>query len=226
MWWQCGQRTCPLYEVDGRCTSVCNNCGVLCESFPISDLASLQLYKSKGCTIIVGDLYIVGLAVTVTKGLLFDNLRAVRTIRGVLYFHDNIYMSAMTFFSGLEEVHGISYKNNPILVDARMPSLRELQNEVEVEGCDRLCPARYTVVGASADDSGCTNPLLEYSFRVVGDARREQLDVLGNVTLRVVQNVTNNEVCCDYDGCHFNERSYHVDADVIAVARHSDDQCD
>jgi hypothetical protein len=183
-----------MYEVNGQCTSVCNNCGVLCESFPISDLASLQLYRSKGCTIIVGDLYIMGLAVTVTKKLLFDNLNKVRSIRGVLYFHDNTYMSAMTFFSELVEVYGISYRNNPILVDARMPSLAELRGEVVVEGCDRLCPARYTVVGASPDDSGCTNPLMEYSFRVVGDARREDIELLGNLTARVGQYVTNNEV--------------------------------
>jgi hypothetical protein len=181
--------------VDGRCTTACNNCGVLCESFPISDLASLQLYKSKACTIIVGDLYIMGLPVSVAKMAILESLGTVRTIRGVLYFHDNIYMSAMTFFSGLEVVYGISYKNNPTLVDARMPSLRELRNEVEVEGCDRLCPARYTVAGASPDDSGCAESIISYFFLVQGDARREQLGMLGNLTLRIVQNVTNNEVC-------------------------------
>jgi hypothetical protein len=191
---QCSEQKCHQYEVNGLCTSVCDDCGVLCESFPITDLTSLQLYKSKGCTIIDGDLHISGLAVTVTKKVLFDNLKGVRSIRGVLYFHDNIYMSAMTFFSELVEVHGISYRNNPILVDARMPSLAELRGDVVVEGCDRLCPARYTVVGASPDDSGCTNPLMEYSFRVVGDAQREDLEVLANLTARVGQHVTDNEV--------------------------------
>jgi hypothetical protein len=172
---------------------VCDNCGVLCESFPISDLSSLQLYGSKGCTIIDGDLYIMGLAVTVTKKLLFDNLKTVRSIRGVLHFHDNHHISAMSFFSELTEVHGISYQSNPILVDGRMPSLAVLRGDVVVEGCDRLCPARYTIVGDSPDDSECTNPLLEYSFRVVGDARREDLEVLGNLTARVL--MTHNEVC-------------------------------
>jgi hypothetical protein len=189
------EQKCHQYEVNGQCTSVCDNCGVLCESFPINDLASAQLYGSKGCTIIDGDLYITGLAVTVTKKVLFDNLKTVRSIRGVLYFHDNHYMSAMTFFSGLVEVHGISYQNNPTLVDARMPSLHDLKGEVVVDGCDRLCPARYTVVGASPDDSGCTNPLLEYSFHVVGDAQRHDLDVLGDLMVRVAQHVTDNEVC-------------------------------
>jgi hypothetical protein len=35
---------------------------------------------------------------------------------------------------------------------------------------------------------------MEYSFRVVGDARRQDLEVLGNLTARVGQYVTNNEV--------------------------------
>jgi hypothetical protein len=179
--------------VNGQCTSVCDNCGVLCESFPITDLASVHLYKSKGCTIIVGDLYITGLAVTVTTKVLFDNLNILRSIRGVLYFHDNIFIPAMSFFSELVEVHGISYQNNPTLVDARMPSLQSLKGHVVVDGCDRLCPARYTVVGASPDDSGCTNPLLEYSFRVVGDAQRHDLDVLGTLMARVM--MTYNGVC-------------------------------
>jgi hypothetical protein len=111
----------------------------------------------------------------------------------VLYFHDNIYMPAMSFFSELVEVHGISYQNNPTLVDARMPSLAQLRGDVVVVGCDRLCPARYTVVGASPDDSGCTNPLLQYSFRVVGEARREDLDVLGTLMVRIM--MTYIEVC-------------------------------
>jgi hypothetical protein len=192
---QCPTFACPLYEVDGRCTSSCSNCGVLCESFPATDIASLDLYKSKKCTIIVGDLYITNLPSAVIRRTLVDSLGTIKTIRGVLYFQDNHYISAMTFLQNLVSVRGISYKNNQILVDARMPSLRELTGPVTVEGCYRLCPGRYSVVvGTIVSDVGCTNPELDYFYYVVGNAKRADLDVLGVLTHRIAQNVTNNEV--------------------------------
>ena len=83
------------------CTSVCSSCGTLCEAFPITDLTSLQLYSSKGCTIVVGDLYILNLPITITRTMLFNNLKNILYIRGGLYFKDNLYLTAMTFMSNL-----------------------------------------------------------------------------------------------------------------------------
>ena len=192
---QCAGRMCLLHEVGDQCTSRCNNCGTLCEAFPIRDLASLQLYRSKGCTIVTGNLHIENLPSTVLKRTLFDNLKAIKEIRGVLYFTNNVFISALTFFSGLEDVDGVVLLNNPQLVDASMPSLLILGGDVVVEGCDRLCPARYPRLGASGDVTGCSNPQMSYSLSVKGSAEREDVELLGGVLARVIRNVTNGEVC-------------------------------
>ena len=192
---QCPETTCPMYEVGGLCTSVCSTCGTLCEAFPITDLASLQLYKTKGCTTVVGDLYIMDLPVTVTKKLLFDNLKSVQYIRGGLYVKDNPFLSALTFLSNLVGVYGVYLSNLPLIVDARMPSLTQFRDGISVDGCDRLCPARYTMIGAGPSDIGCANPTMNYFFRVVGDFKLSDIALLDAVVARVVTNVTNGAVC-------------------------------
>ena len=175
--------------------SVCSSCGTLCEAFPITDLTSLQLFKNKGCTLIVGDLYIMNLPVTVTKKLLLDNLQGVQYIRGTLHMKDNLYVSALTFFSNLVGIYGAKFSNMPILVDARMPSLTQIRDVVTVDGCDRLCPARYTSVEVIQDDSGCTNPEMFYFLRVVGGFQSSDLLLLSDVMARVVTSKTNGLVC-------------------------------
>ena len=193
---QCPQQTCPLFEVSPLCVSQCASCGTLCEAFPILDLASLQLYSTLGCTVVVGDLYIQSLAASVTKKLLLNNLQGVRYINGNLHFKDNQYISAMTFFSNLVGLYGAFYSNNAELVDARMPGLQgSIRNGVSVEGCDRLCPARYTAVGTVGDDSGCTDPLMKYFLNIVGTATVNDLALLSRIMARVVVNVTNSGVC-------------------------------
>lgn len=144
---------------------------------------------------IAGDLYIMNIPTTVTKKVLFNNLQNVRSIQGTLYFIGNQYISAMTFFSNLMTLYGAVYLNNPVLVDARMPSLVTLRGNVSVEGCDRLCPARFTAVGSGGDDSGCPNLFMEYYFGIVGDVSVSDLPLLSSVVSRVVANVTNNVVC-------------------------------
>ena len=141
---QCGEGSCTLFEVNGTCISQCATCGTLCEAFPISDLGSLQLYKTKGCTVVVGDLYISGLPPTVTRGVLLANLQNVRFVHGDLYVRNNEFIVSMTFLENLVGLYGAHYENNPVLVDAHLPSLTQMTSNVIVRGCDRLCPARYT----------------------------------------------------------------------------------
>ena len=173
--------------------SQCSTCGTLCEAFPITDISSAQLYASKKCTIIVGDLYMQNMPTSVTKKLLFDTLQTVQFIKGKLYFIGNRYISAMTFFSNLIGLYGAHYSNNADLVDARMPSLQQLKGSVTVEGCDRLCPARYTAVGLS-DDAVCPNPIMEYYFGIQGDATVDSLPLVSSILQRVIVAKTNNGV--------------------------------
>ena len=82
----------------------------------------------------------------------------------------------------------------PILVDARMPSLQQLSGSVSVIGCDRLCAARYTVVGPSPNQAGCSNSTIRLYLHIAGSATLDEISVLANLTSRVFSNVTNGEV--------------------------------
>jgi hypothetical protein len=141
----------------------------------------------------------MNLPVTILKITLFNNLKNVKVIRGRLYIVDNAFISALTFLSNLVGVNGITLVNNPILVDARMPSLSILGGNVKIEGCDRLCPARYPVIGLSPNDTGCTNPIMDYFLHVLGPATPSQMPVLGSMVSRIVTNITNGMVCFDID---------------------------
>jgi hypothetical protein len=165
-------------------------------------MSSLQLYGIKNCTVVVGDLYISNLDSSLVRATLFSNLQGIRTIRGSLYFDNNPYLIAMTFFSNLVSVTSIRYLNNPGLVDARLPSLMSLPGGVSVTGCDRLCPARYTAVGAWPDDSGCPVVVLHYSLHVDGPVRVSDLATIAGVMDHTLRNVTQNQVCdCCPVGC-------------------------
>ena len=137
------------------------------------------------------------LASVTTKALLFENLQNIVYIRGGLYVENNMFLNAMTFFSNLVGVESVYYSNLPLLVDARMPSLQSLPGNVTVLGCDRLCPARYTVIGGgdvSLSQAGCTNNSVNWYLYIVGPATVSDLDALANVTSRVLVNITNGEV--------------------------------
>ena len=193
---QCASSDCSLYAVDGTCTSVCAACGVLCEAFPIRDLVSLSLYKEQGCNIISGDLYIIELPIDVSKTTLTNALGSVRVIQGHLYIMHNEYLTAMLFLTGLQRVEGITYLNNPILVDARIASLQSNDFTTVVEGCPRLCPARYTtLLGPAQDQSECTDPGVRYYLGVFDYASRDDLDVLAALVARVLHLRADRPVC-------------------------------
>jgi hypothetical protein len=120
-------------------------------------MSSLTLFSSKKCSVAVGDLYINDLPVTVNEDVLYDALKTLQAIRGVLYVKNNIYLTSLSCFSNVSMLYGAQFVNNPNLVDARMPKLTSLQGPVVVDGCDRLCPARYISVGSLRDDSRCTD---------------------------------------------------------------------
>ena len=82
---QCPGIACNLFVQGPLCVSRCAGCGMLCEPFPITDMNSLGLYLSRGCTTVVGDLYIMNLPSAITKTILTNNLATVRYITGTLY---------------------------------------------------------------------------------------------------------------------------------------------
>jgi hypothetical protein len=166
----------------------------VCEAFPITDLSSLQLYATNNCTVVVGDLYISDLDSSIIRSTLFSNLQGIRSIRGSLYFDNNPFLTAMSFFSNLVSATSIRYLNNPRLVDARMLSLTSLPGGVSVAGCDRLCPARYTAVGAGPDDSGCPDVSLYYYLHVDGPMQVSDVSKIVAVMDRILRNVTQNKV--------------------------------
>lgn len=177
---------------------MCDDCGVLCEAFPITDLTSLELYGSQGCTVIVGDLYIVNTPASISIGVLTENLFSVERIRGTLYVKDNLYRTAMNFLPSLVSVAGVVYIDNPSLIDARIPSLESIEGGVSVVGCSRLCPARYTRAGVSTvDDTGCTNQDVKYFASVVGSFAMSDVGLLGGIFTRILRNATEGKVRVD-----------------------------
>jgi hypothetical protein len=101
----------------------------------------------------------------------------------------------MTFLSNLVSLNGAVYINNPQLIDARLFSLKTMSGNVTVEGCDRLCPARYTAVGTAVDQSGCVNPQLEYFLHIDGPVTANDLSTVGGIMATVVRNATGGVVC-------------------------------
>ncbi len=148
-----------------------------------------------------GDLFIQNLPFEVTRTLLLEALKTVTEIRGKIYFLDNEFIVSMLFFENLKRVEGIFYLNNPSLVDARMPMLESMPEGIEVEGCHRLCPARYTTVGASPDDDDCAVMVMKFTLRLTGDVSVQSLPLLEDIFVRVVANVTINAVCVGFCCC-------------------------
>ena len=190
---------CSLFDVGGLCGSSCTTCGKLCAAFPITDMQSLELYKTKGCTIISGDLYIQNLPIEITRGVLSDHLGSIRYIKGDLHFKENAYIVSMVFFKSLLGVYGVYYLNNPELVDARMPQLQTLSRSASVEGSPRLCPARYTAVASNVvDDSGCTGINLKYYLHIDGGSGLNNLATLSSVLSRAVGELIGDNVSIRY----------------------------
>ena len=190
---QCGSGyLCPLFSVEGSCVSSCSTCGNLCEPIPITDINSMTLYKTKGCTAVAGDLYIMNLPTSIIKKQLLINLQGITHIKGSLYLINCPVITSLSFFPNLIELYGAVYINNVNLVDARLTSLTSLLSPVVVEGCDRLCPARYTIVGAGSDDTGCPNIRAKYFFNIQGAVTIADLPAFNSILSRVMTGVTGN----------------------------------
>ena len=157
-------------------------------------MASLQLYKTKGCTIVVGDLHIVNIPVSISNGVFYDAIKQVKYIRGALHVRDNPYRTSLYPLRNIMSVTGVVLSNNPVLLDARLPALTSLPNGVQVEGCDRLCPARYTTAGVPPSDAGCTSLAFEYYLYVVGDVNRLNSTSLGVTLATALWNITLGQV--------------------------------
>ena len=196
---QCPGITCNLFTQGPLCVSRCAGCGVLCEPFPITDLNSLGLYLSRGCTTVVGDLYIMNLPSTITKAILTINLATVRYVTGTLYIINCQWLGSLLPLQSLVSMGSAFYSDNPNLVDTRIPGLKQLGSNVTVVNCNRLCPARYTVVGTSPSDAGCPNLQLEYYFHVTGNVSVNQLALIEGITYNALQSIAKNTVCphCD-----------------------------
>jgi hypothetical protein len=174
---------------------VCAACGALCGAFPIRDLVSL--YKEQGCNIVADDLFIVPLPMNVSESLHFLRAwRGLHVIQGHLYIMHNEHLPSVTFLKQLECVDGITYPNNPIIVDARMHGLESYTIPIVVEGCPRLCPARYTDETLSgSDEIECENPRIHFFLHFTGDAAEDEFHMLGDVLARVMHNTTHGAVC-------------------------------
>ena len=145
----------------------------------------------------MGDLYIINLPIAISRTTLFNNLLNVQYIRGSLYFLNNVFLTALTFFSNLKGVYGVYLENNPLLVDARFPALAmPFLYPNYVDGCNRLCPQRYPAFGPAVDDTGCPTRQMEYYYWVQGDATPSTLATLAAVHANMITSfIGSNDVC-------------------------------
>ena len=178
---------------------------MLCGAFPIRDVVSLSLYTRQRCNVISGDLYILEMPADVTKTRLLAALDSVQAIQGRLYIMHNPFLTAMLFFSSLHRVDGITFIDNPLLVDGRISSLENPNIPVDVEGCPRLCPARYSSKAhTDGSDDQCADVGVQYFLGVFDDASRADLNLLEGLIARVLQRNADQPVCichCD-SSCH------------------------
>ena len=186
---------CNLFTEGALCASRCPTCGVLCEPFPITGIDSLGLYLSRGCTTVVGDLHIMNLPSTITKAILTNNLATVRDITGTLYIINCQWLDSLLPMQNIVSLGSAFYSDNPNLVDARIPGLKQLGSNVTVVNCNRLCEARYTIVGTGSSDAGCPNLQLEYFYHVTGNVSVAQLLLIEGITYNALQSIAKNTVC-------------------------------
>ena len=210
---------CNLFTQGSMCISRCPTCGVLCEPFPITDINSLGLYLSHGCTTVVGDLYLVGLPSTLTKSMLTNNLATVRTITGTLYIINCQWLSSVSPFANVVSLGSAFYSDNSNLVDTRIPGLKQLGSNVTVVNCNRLCPQRYTVVGTGPSDAGCPNLQLEYYLHVTGNVSVAQLPLIEGITYNALQSIAKNTVCNGYSSCCTLQFMHSFDCSMLAASR-------
>jgi hypothetical protein len=124
---------------------------------------------------VVGDLHISDLPAQLSRLTLSGYLNSLLEIRGSLLIKDLQYAGLVSYFNNLRAVWNIGIFNAPNVLDARIPTLQSINGEVTVEGCDRLCPARYPRVGIAPDDSECPSVFIEWYGRVLGDFHTEDL---------------------------------------------------
>lgn len=188
-------------EVDGiHCSSVCDECGRICEGFPITDLQSLQIYGSRKCAVILGDLLIDNLPSTITLSDLEENLHRITDLHGVLRIKNNRFIPDLSFMKNLHHIYGGSLLNNPVLVDARIPTFMELTYSIEVEGCDRLCPSRWLSLDHTFNeelDASCANAIATFVLHVdgIGAGSFTAPTILQTVLQNLLRNYTKGEVC-------------------------------
>jgi hypothetical protein len=165
----------------------------LCESSPITDAASAQQYQTKECNIIVGDLYIQNIPPDLTRNMIAEYLKGIKVIRGRLHII-NTLDSQVNYFDNLHTVDSIHILNGPRVLDARFPSVTTFRSNATVDGCERLCPARYPKP-VNTDEQLCPLRQIEFYLYVAGNGVPNlNLTMLSKLMERVIKNVTNNQV--------------------------------
>ncbi len=171
--------------------SRCDVCGILCEAFPVFDAASLGIYSSNNCSVIVGDLHISELPIDLGEFELSQGFQGVSSIRGFIYVSNNPYLTSLSFLSQVVSVSGVTLFNNPNMVDARLPSLFRLSEAFTAEGCDRLCPQRYTSAIIGADESFCANLTVSVALSYLGDSNANAASLAYDLFAKILSEISN-----------------------------------
>ncbi len=132
------------------------------------DESLLADFALLNCTSIVGGLAIDNLPRHLDEDALQAAFVNIHTIFGLLTVSDNRYLTSISFLKNLRRVDFLIVHNNPVLIDARLPSLdhSSLDEVREVSNNPRMHPShRHPLSSANSDLAECFNcPHLTATF--------------------------------------------------------------
>lgn len=143
----------------------------------------------------IGDLYITDLPEAVNEDVLYENLGQMQYIHGALQVRDNKYLTSLTFLRNVIEIHLGYFANNPNLVDARMPWLQDIRDNVTFVDCNRLCLDYYTALSYIIDGDGDCSMLKVVSYlQLEGDIQTANMSSLGSIVANAAVSLSDDDM--------------------------------
>jgi hypothetical protein len=114
---------CEVFQEGDMCRTISAQHGSPCILLHILDESLLANFLLKNCSSVVGGLSLDNLPRHLDEDALGAAFQGLRAIIGTLTVIDNQYLTSLSFLKNLQLVKRIVIHNNPMLIDARLPSL-------------------------------------------------------------------------------------------------------
>ncbi len=161
---------CEVFQEGDTCSTISLVHENTCTLRHILDESLLTEFALKNCAAIIGGLAIDNLPRHLDEDDLHAAFWGLHTVIGTLTVSDNAYLTSLSFLANLKQVNRIIVHNNPMIVDARLPSLDvasldEDAYAVHVSNNPRLHPSYRYPLSSTDPDVICFNcPHLTATF--------------------------------------------------------------